>query len=192
MYLCKMKYQVAASILTFVVGVAISWTVVFLMVAPVPETEPLPCRDCARLHLSSEIPTVRICELRENFDQYRGKLVQVHALFHHDAGQVTLIDIGCAPNSAIHAGLSDSCASCAGARKALTVYTGFGSWYDGTARVMVLGRVGRLENPTLFPDDNGFNIDCIETVAPLGNGVEERMKYRRGELLQFLYGPNPE
>lgn len=141
---------------------------------------------CAAIYAGSEIPSISICELKNNPGFYRGKVVRVRAAFHHDAGQVNLLDVAC-PTVALHAGLADGCQSCVGARKALTIYSGFGTWYDSTARVVVIGKVDRLENATLFEDENGFNIECVESAEPIGSGREDRIRYTQGEL----FGLNP-
>lgn len=187
--MCKIRYSVAASLATFLIGVAISCIVVAVRQVPPPQLEQPPCRACAQIYATSEIPSVSICELRENLDHYRGKVVRLRAVFHHDAGQVHLVDFSCRGVGAIHTGLSNSCESCTGARKALSIYTGFGTWYDSAAHVVVVGRAGILENPTLFPDDDGFNIDCLENVEPMGSGLAERIKYRQGEWLRLLLPP---
>ena len=183
----QFKYRLAAALVTFIIGVIVASAVAAVWkVSRIPQMEQRPCRSCAGLYASSEIPSIRICELKNHLEDYRGKIVRVRAAFNHDAGQVDLLDDTC-PGMALHAGLSDSCQSCVGARKALTIYSGLGTWYDSAARVVVLGRVGRLENPTLFDDDNGFNIVCLERSEPIGSGRNERIKYTQGKL----FGLNP-
>jgi len=88
----------------------------------------------------------------------------------------------------MHAGLSNSFESCAGAMKALKIYSGFRTWYDSTANVVVIGSVGLLENPTLFDDGkDGFNIICLEQVSPGEYPMQDRIRYAAGEL----FGLNP-
>ena len=88
----------------------------------------------------------------------------------------------------MHAGLSNSFESCAGAMKALKIYSGFRTWYDSTANVVVIGSVGLLENPTLFDDGkDGFNIVCLERVSPGEYPMQDRIRYASGEL----FGLNP-
>jgi len=146
----------------------------------IPALEDPPCRSCAAFY--SELrPTVSVCDLiKTSVEPYEGKIVRVRAIFHHDAGQVNLVDDVC-PSEGLHAGLANSFQSCEGTRKALTIYSGFGTWYDSSAEVIVVGSVGRLENPTLF-EGYGFNILCLEQVKPVGSGRAERIKFAEGEL----------
>jgi len=183
----RFKYsRVAAAVLTFTIGVVVVVAVgAVLKVARIAELEQPPCNGCAQLYSTSPV-SVSVCELKQHLEEYRGRIVRVDTKFHHDAGQVSLLDDAC-PKVYLHADLSDSCQSCIGARKALSVYSGFGTWYDSTARVVVLGRIGRLENSTFFEDENGFNIDCIESAEPIGSATDLRIKYTQGEL----FGLNP-
>ena len=182
----QFKYRFVTALLTFTIGILLAFAVAAVSnVWRIVEVEQPPCGSCAGLY-TPEVPLVSICDLKSHLDHYRGKIVRARAVFYHDAGQVNLGDDAC-PKVRLHAGLSDSCQSCVGARKGLTIYSGFGTWYDSAARVGILGRIGRLENPTLFADDNGFNIDCLESAEPLGSGREERIKYTQGELIQILF-----
>lgn len=158
----RLRYTLAAAGLSFLIGVFLT-----SILDRSPLEQP-PCRACGRFYVSP-VPLVSICELKNNRAQYEGKVVRVRADFHHDAGLVNLTD-HC---GTIHTGFSDLCKACGGAVEALTLHTGFGSWYDGTARVVVFGRIGPLENPTLYPDKNGFNIDCLESVEATGSGTGE-------------------
>jgi hypothetical protein len=183
----QFKFRFAAGLVTFTIGVIVASAVAAVWkVSRIADMERPPCRNCAALYAPSEIPAISICELKNHLEHYRGRVVRVRATFSHDAGQVNLHDDAC-PRSPLHAGMSDSFQSCAGTRKALTIYSGFGSWYDSAAQVVLIGRAGRLENPTLFEDDNGFNIVCLERVESKGSGKEERVKYTLGRL----FGLNP-
>lgn len=80
-------------------------------------------------------------------------------------------------------GLDQACESCMGARKALTIYTGFEEWYDSEAIVVVVGRIGTINNPrSYYHGEIGFNILCLEKVEPIGSGGAERRKYEKGWL----------
>ena len=164
----RRTYKLTVALLTFAAGVALVWAFasVWKLTRP-PEFESPPCQSCAAFYSSGYIPNLSLCELAVNPERYVDKLVRVRAAFVHDAGQVNLRARECGETVGIHAGLSNSFGSCAGAHKVLTIYTGFGTWYDGTTNVVVVvGRVGRLENPTLFADGKlGFNIVCLMTVA---------------------------
>ncbi len=173
------KYKLAAALATVLVVIAIAWRVISAWNASyIAETEAPPCQKCSTFYSSTEIPTITLYELENNLEKFKGKVVRIRALFYHDAGQVNLYD----DRGKLHAGLSNSFESCAGTRKALTIYSGFATWYDSAAHVVVVGSVGHLENLTLFEDDAGFNIMCLEKVEPDGSGLRERVKYTEGEL----------
>jgi len=181
----QFKYRVAAALVTFTIGVFIASAVAAVWrISRIAELEPAPCKSCVALYSGPEIPSISICELNNKLEFYRGKVVRVNASFQHDAGQVSLLDDAC-PKVALLAGLGDGCQSCVGAKKALTIYSGFGTWYDSMARVVILGKVGPLENPTLFDDENGFNIECVESAEPIGLGRDDRIRYTLGELLRL-------
>jgi hypothetical protein len=186
----KFKYRVVAALVALAV-VLIAASVIILdrkvsSITRIAELEQPPCKSCQGFYQDSEIPSISICEAKSNLERYRGKILRVRAAFHHDAGLINLLDDAC-PNMRLHAGLSNLFESCIGARKALTIYSGLGTWYDSTAKVVAVGSVGRLENPTLFEDNDGFNILCLEKAEPIGSGKVERRKYAEGELL----GLNP-
>ncbi len=115
------------------------------------------------------------CEVKNNLDFYRGKVVRVRAAFHHDAGQVNLFDDAC-PNVALHAGLADVCQSCVGGRKALTIYSGFRTWYDSTARVVILGKLADWKTQpylTTTMDSTSY----AWSAEPIGSGRKDRIRY---------------
>jgi hypothetical protein len=183
----QVKYRFAAALITFLIGVFIATAVAAVWrISRIEETEEAPCKACAVLYTQSEIPSVSVCELKSKLDFYRGKVVRVRASFHNDAGLVNLFDDAC-PSVALKARLGDGCQSCIGAKKALTIYSGFGTWYDSTARVVVLGKVGPLGNATQLDDDSGFNIDCVERAGPMDSGRKDRLRYAEGEI----FGLNP-
>ena len=174
----RFTLRILITLLTFVGGVAAAsvW-----MVSRLGETEQPPCRSCASIYTSPEIPSVTVCELTAGPALYRGRMVRVKAMFYHDAGHVDLHDETC--GGRVHAGLSNIYESCAGTRKALKMYSGFGTWYDSAASVVVVGSLGRLEDATLYDDGNdGFNLVCLEQAEPIGSGVWERIYYTVGEL----------
>ena len=179
-----LNLRVGAGLMTFAIGVVFAAAVgKIIRLWRVPVAENPPCSACFLLY-RQEIPLVSMCELNRNFEQYRGKVVRVRGFFNNDAGQVTVSDDG---SCALHAGFSNRCEGCNGTYEALMVYSGYGSWYDSSARVTVIGHVGPLENPTLYADDRGFNIDCLESVAPRGTGLQERVKYTLGGLHRTFF-----
>ncbi|HEY9402011.1 MAG TPA: hypothetical protein VIQ24_04920 [Pyrinomonadaceae bacterium] len=181
----RFKFKMPAAIITFTIGVALASAAASVWKISSVETEKPPCQSCSALYSSAEIPVVTICELKANPENFMNRVVRVRAVLHHDAGQVNLYDHTCG-NDGVHAGLSNSFESCVGVRKALSIYSGFGTWYDSNANVVVVGSVGRLDNPTLFDDGKaGFNIVCLERAEPIGSGMSERIKYTVGELFRL-------
>jgi hypothetical protein len=66
-------------------------------------------------------------------------------------------------------------------KKSLMVYPGLGSWYDGVAYVTVVGTVADFDNPDDFNFVfDGFTIECLERVEPIGFGLTERVFYTAG------------
>jgi hypothetical protein len=157
-------------------------------VSRVANLEKPPCRSCSVGYYSTEIPVVPLCDLTKNADKFRGKFVRVQAKFQHDSGLVSLVDDTCGVGGRMHAGFSNSFESCAGAMKALKIYSGFKTWYDSTADVVVIGNVGLLENPTLFDDGkDGFNIICLEQASPGEFPIQDRIRYAAGELFRLNF-----
>src|SRR5258708_2818528 len=99
----QFKYRLGAALVTFSVGVFIASAVAAVWkISRIAETEQPPCKSCAFLYTGLEIPSISICQLKNNLGSYRGKVVRVRAAFHHDAGQVSLLDDAC-PSVALHA-----------------------------------------------------------------------------------------
>lgn len=156
--------------------------------ADVPLEQP-PCKKCAAIYsATAPIPTISICELAENGTRYDNQLVRVKAIFVHDAGQTILRpEEGTCSHPGMNTGLDEKGEACEGTRKALSVYTGFETSYDSHAKVVVVGRVGQINNPrSHFRKGEGFNILCLEHVEPVGSGEAERRKYESwlGWLMQ--------
>ena len=177
----SIKQKLLVLVTTFTLGLAaVSLTVQLARIAQFAK-EPPPCDNCA-LFYKTPIREVTVSDLTEHPEKYRGHVVRVRAAMHHDAGALYIVNGG-----VLHVGLAESCRACRGAMKALRVNTGFHSWYDDSASVVVLGRVGPLENPTLFPDDNGFNIDCVESVKANGSDAFPAIRYAIGKLFDELF-----
>ena len=158
------------------------------LVSRIPDIEVPPCRNCASMYGSPVVPTVTLCELAAHREQYAGKVVRVSATFHHDSGTINLYDHDCVPSAAMYAGIAPSCEYCVGAKKALTMYTGYGTWYDSIATVTLVGRVGRIEGDNNFYRGyDGFNVLCVERVAPIGSGVGHRIYYTIGQIANRIY-----
>ena len=143
-----------------------------------------PCQSCAGIYSSNgPIPTVEFCEFAAHPGLYSNGLVRLRAEFANDASQTILRPPQgqCQePMLAIRTGLDKHCAACDGARKALSIYSGFETWYDSHALVVVVGRMGVIKNPkSYYNGEPGFNISCLESVQPIGSGEMERQEYER-------------
>lgn len=175
-------------VLARLVGAALSVIVVFSFIgcryrsSEVVVEQP-PCRSCSQIYSSSgSIPTLEFCEFAANPTRYNGQLVRVRALFTNDAAQTTLSppEGQCPSAMAMRTGLDEQCEACEGARKALTIYSGFETWYDSRAIIVAVGRTGRINNPkSYYKGEDGFNIVCLESVEPIGTGEAERSKYEQ-------------
>ena len=141
-----MKFRRLAIRLLIVLGViAIGFLILFWRIVRVGAIENPPCHACSAIYASAQspIPTVTLCDLLRNSAQYNDRLVRVHALLKQDSDYVSLTDssLPCASGSFVYSGFQEPFASCDGARKLLTIYTGYdpqGHPYDGVANVVML------------------------------------------------------
>lgn len=161
------------------------------------EREQPPCRSCAALY-SAEIPTVSLCDIARAPDRFSGKMIRVRSEFRHDAGTIILDDAvgGCERSAFLYAGLDESFAACDGALEELALHSGFGTWYDGSAAVTVVGRFGRIETANSFyTGEVGFTIMCLEhaeqremdTAASMFYGSLARMYFTIGRVAKFMF-----
>jgi len=168
------------ALLTFGIGIAISsvW-----LISRVDE-EQAPCRSCATIYASqSEIPTVSLRELEGNEERYKNRVVRVNAVFRSDAGTVSLHD----ESGGTKGGFAENSVSCVGAEKSLSVYSGYETWYDGTAHVAVIGKYGRIEPKNFYQGYDGFNIMCLERAKPTDSGLRGRISYTVGKLGNYIF-----
>jgi hypothetical protein len=172
---------IAIVILLVLTPVITVWTV-----SRIPQTEAPPCHSCAGIY-SSQIPTVNLCELGSNLKQFSDQTIRVAGIFHHDAGQISLRNYDC--GAGIYAGVSPSCESCVGTQKALTMYSGYRTWYDSDANATVVAKVGRIEGDNNFYRGyDGLNILCLERVEPIGPTVYYRIYYTVGQIGKRVLG----
>ena len=188
-----MKFRRLAIRLLIVLGViAIGFLILFWRIVRVGAVENPPCHACSAIYASAQspIPTVTLCELLRNSAQYSNRLVRVHPLLKQDSDYVSLTDssLPCASGSFVYSGFQEPFASCDGARKLLTIYTGYdpqGHLYDGVADVVLVGRWGVIKNAGQFDGQTGLSILCLETVAPLGDDGAHRRRYFMRKVLRF-------
>ena len=186
-----MKFRRLAIRLLIVLGViAIGFFILFWRIVRVGAIENPPCHACSAIYASAQspIPTVTLCDLLRNSAQYNDRLVRVHALLKQDSDYVSLTDssLPCASGSFVYSGFQEPFASCDGARKLLTIYTGYdpqGHLYDGVANVVIVGRWGMIKNAGQFDGREGLSILCLETVASPGDEAFHRWRYFEFRIL---------
>ena len=182
--------RLAIRLLIVLGAFTIGFLILLWRIVRVGAIENPPCHTCSAIYASaqSEIPTVTLCELLRNSVQYSDGLVRVHALLKQDSDYVSLTDssLPCASGSFAYSGFQEPFASCDGARKLLTIYTGYdpqGRLYDGVADVVVVGRWGVMKNAGQFDGQTGLSILCLETVTSLSDEVFHRRRYFASRIL---------
>jgi hypothetical protein len=190
-----MKLRRLATRLLIIFGVfAIAFLVLFWRIVRVGTVENPPCHACSAVYTAaqSQIPTVTLCDLLRNSAQYNDRLVRVHAILKQDSGYISLSDptVPCSIDSFVYSGFQESFASCDGARKLLTIYTGYDpprDRYDGVANVVVVGRWGVIKSTGNFDGQTGLSIVCLETVASLGDDWAHGWRYFTSEIESRIF-----
>lgn len=62
------------------------------------------------------------------------------------------------------------------------IYSGFGSWYDDHARVVVIGYTGSIDPGNFYQGREGFNIMCLERAEPRGFNIYNQIRHAVGQL----------
>src|SRR2546423_14436138 len=93
-------------VFAFIVVGALVW---FWLTVRIGTVENPPCGACSIIYASAQslIPTVTLCDLLLNSEQYNNRLVRVQALLKQDSDYVSLSDntLPCADRSFIYAGI---------------------------------------------------------------------------------------
>jgi len=178
--LTKLRLLIVAVTFLFAVTVLSVW-----LVSRVSRYERPPCATCADIYASAEIPTFSICELSNNPGRYENKVIRIRARLVHDAGYIFLSDQTCGARSYIRAGFVESSGSCEGSRKRLSRYSGYETWYDGSATVLVVGSIGPAVN---YHEGNGFNIECLESADGPEMGTAGRIFFEVFSSVYFTIG----
>jgi hypothetical protein len=90
----------------------------------------------------------------------------------------------------VYSGFQETFASCNGARKLLTIYTGYDpsfDRYDGDANVLVVGQWGVIKSTGNFDGQTGLSIVCLETVASPGDDWAHRWRYFTSEIERRIF-----
>lgn len=133
------------------------------------QSENPPCHRCASVYSST--PAVNDVDLRElirNGNTYRGQIIRVSGNLHNDAGYKTLFPAGTDGRTEyLLAEFTDlsSFAACDGVEQILHEVAGINNWFDGSARVVVVGRIGALDH--FRRGRTGFEIMCAEGASTI-------------------------
>ena len=144
------------------------------------EQEQPPCHACAQA--DNDVPQVTVCELSNNHEKYKGKLVRVAAEFEHDSGQLFLRDGACT----MHTGFAKEKRSCSGSWRRLQVICGIDGWYDSTAPVTVLGAIDKIPDGNYYAGEEDFTISCLEQVR-IEPDLSQRQRFARARLFRGLF-----
>ncbi len=155
---------------SFLVTLASAWATWLLTITFFGLHETTSCQECAVAYQSNTYrQDVGFCDLKKNPKLYENRLLRIRAHLLHDSGYLSLSDQSCYENnsSVIPAGLGRDFAVCWGKQRALQMYTGLGTWYDGAAEVTLVGRYGEMDEKNQFRTGRqGITILCLEKVAP--------------------------
>jgi hypothetical protein len=180
--------RVVVRLLTFGLGLAVAS--VWLVSRVDPETPP--CRSCAAIYASAanEIPTVTLCDIANDPERYRGRMVRLDVIFLYDSGTFAISDAtaGCAKNNIFPGVFADSHASCEDTQKALSIYSGYKTGYDmSPVGVVVVGSLDFIVTRRIHGDGEGFNILCLEQVKPEGAGIVQRIYYTVNRIFSSVF-----
>jgi hypothetical protein len=135
------------------------------------QSEKVPCHKCSEIYSSAgpQVKELPFAELIRNPEAYRGQIVRVRANLHNDAGYKALYAPGAkmagAPLLCEFTDLS-SYAACDGVEQILHEVAGINNWFDGSASVVAVGRMGTLDH--FRRNQFGFEMMCIEQAAFVG------------------------
>jgi hypothetical protein len=105
-------------------------------------------------------------DLIHNGNTYRGQIIRVRGNLHNDAGYKSLYPADAIGQTEyLSAEFTDlsSYAACDGVEQILREVAGINNWFDGSASVVVVGRIGSLNH---FRDgQTGFEIMCVERAS---------------------------
>jgi hypothetical protein len=128
------------------------------------------CQTCRENHQKiGAIPDVGFSDLKQHPEKYAGQMIRLHAIFDHDAGYTFLSN----PTTwdrinSIPVGFGKEFETCASTKKALTIHTGLGTWYDGAVYATMIGKYGVIDDQRKFQNgETGYTIFCLESVEPI-------------------------
>jgi hypothetical protein len=177
-------------IASFLATLTSAWVTWLLLVTSYGLSETTSCHECAVTYQSNNLlQDVNLCELKKNPEHYENRVFRMRASLGHDSGYLSLFERACYENytSTVPAGLGSDFAVCWGKQRALQMYTGLGTWYDGAAEVTLVGRYGEINDKNQFQTGRqGITILCLEKVAPYQPLVSVPVNMLRYSLAQVL------
>jgi hypothetical protein len=117
----------------------------------------------------SQVKEVTFPELIRHQEAYLGQVVRVRANLHNDAGYKSLfVPAGQVKRERLFSEFTDltNYAACDGVEQVLHEVAGINNWFDGTAEVVVVGRIAILDH--FRHNQFGFEIMCVEQAYPVG------------------------
>jgi hypothetical protein len=115
------------------------------------------------------VKEIAFAKLIRNPEAYRGQIARVRANLHNDAGYKALYAPGAKiEGEALLSEFTDlsSYAACDGVEQVLHEVAGINNWFDGSASVVVVGRMGTLDH--FRRNQFGFEMLCVEQAASVG------------------------
>lgn len=165
-----MKWIRRHPVASFLATLASAWVTWLLTIILFGLHETTSCQECAVVYQSNnQLQQVSFCDLKRVPKLYENRVFRIRASLEHDSGHLSFSDQACYENnfSVIPAGLGPGLAVCWGKQRALQMYTGLGTWYDGAAEVTLVGRYGEINDKSQFQTGRqGITILCVEKVAP--------------------------
>jgi hypothetical protein len=134
------------------------------------QSENPPCHRCASTYASTRaVRDVDLTELIRNQTSYRDQIMRVHANMDNDAGYKWLHPAETtAQSQPFPAEFTDpaSIVGCDGVEQILREVAGINDWFDGSASVVLVGRVANLNQ--IHQGQRGFEIICVERASTVG------------------------
>ena len=150
------------------------------------------CQTC--LQANQRVLKVSFSELMLSPEKHRDQLIQVEAIFDHDAGYTFLRDpVNTNWQQSLPTGFGKDFVACPATQKVLAVHTGLGTWYDGVTFVTVIGKYGVIEDQRDFQTgQTGFTLMCLEQVKSpdtIKSISINTIRYSIGQIGKRLFHP---
>ncbi len=180
------KYRTLSIILFLLIALPIAW----LAATGISMAGLSTCQKCQVAN--GNALNVSFSELHKNPESFANKIIRVDAVLSNDAGYIFLHD----PNNSnskilMPAGFGKEFASCPATEKAMSFHSGVGTWYDGQARSVVIGKYGIIDDRREFHTGQmGLTLLCVETVKPI-NSISSvpinTIRYAMGRIGRLIF-----